>query len=159
MTRLPLFIHHLITGDLENLKWWAISVGIMAAMVVLASAIDLFYGVKASKAAGIYQTSSYGLRKTVEKDVSYLLLMVFGVMIDGCLSFVVTFPAATAVIVVSEIIIEAMSVNENRKRARMGGTDPLDVARAVIKTFGISEAGKIEEVIKYINDKKEEKPE
>ena len=36
----------------------------------------------------------------------------------------------------------------------MSGTDPVAVARAVIKTYGISDAQKIEEVIGYIKNQK-----
>lgn len=161
MTNL-LFIHHVIEGDIESLKWWALAIAIMAALVLLSSVIDLVYGIKASKAAGIYQTSSYGLRKTVDKDVSYMMFFLFSIMIDGCLSFFVTMPVCSIVVAISEIIIEGVSVIENRKRANVTeGTDPLTVMRAVIKTFGISDAQKVEEVIKYIKsnqlDKIEEK--
>ena len=151
MTKL-LFINHIITGDVSSLKWWTLAIAIMAALVILASVIDLVYGIKASKAAGIFQTSSYGLRKTIEKDVSYMMFFLFSIMIDGCLSFFVSMPVCSIVVAVSEIIIEAVSVMENRKRAKIDTCNPLDVARAIIKTFGISDAGKIEEVINYIRD-------
>ena len=151
MTRL-LFINHIISGDVASLKWWALAIAIMAALVLVASVIDLVYGIKASKAAGIFQTSSYGLRKTIEKDVSYMMFFLFSIMIDGCLSFFVTLPVCSIVVAVSEIIVEAVSVMENRKRANIDSANPLDVARAIIKTFGISDAAKIEEVIDYIRN-------
>lgn len=150
MTNLLLFIHHLIEGNIDSLKWWALAIGIMAALVIVSSVIDLIYGVRASKAAGIFQTTSYGLRKTVEKDVSYMMFFLFSIMIDGCLSFFVTMPLCSIIVAVSEILIEAVSVMENRKRANLNGSDPLAVARAIIKTFGISDAQKIEDVIGYI---------
>lgn len=149
MTNL-LFIHHIITGDFDNLKWWTLAIAIMGAMVLLSSVIDLIYGVKASKAAGIFQTTSYGLRKTVEKDVSYMMFYLFSIMLDGCLSFFVSVPTCCIVVAVAEILIEGVSVYENRKRANVNGSDPMAVVRAVIKTYGISDAQKIEEVVEYI---------
>ena len=153
MTNL-LFIHHIITGDFESLKWWALAIAIMALMVLVSSGIDLWYGVKASKAAGIFQTTSYGLRKTVDKDVGYMIFYLFAIMIDGCLSFFVPIPVFCIVAAAAEILIEGVSVYENRKRANVSGTDPVAVARAVIKTYGISDAQKIEEVIGYIKNQK-----
>lgn len=151
-----LFIQQFIDGDLEGIKWRALAVTIMAIMVLLASAIDLYYGIKASKAAGMFQTTSYGVRKTIDKDSGYMIFFTFAVMLDACLSFFTDIPACTVVIALSEIAIEAMSVMENRKRIGMSGQNPLDVARAVIKTFGISDAKKIEEVINYIKEQERE---
>ena len=63
-----------------------------------------------------------------------------------------------AVVAIGEIIIEGVSVVENSKRAKINDcTNPLDVAKAVIKTFGISDAKKIEEIITYIKEQKKEK--
>lgn len=153
-----LFINHLLTGDIENLRWWALAIGIMAGLVILSSVIDLFYGIKASKAMGNFRTSSYGLRKTVEKDVSYMMFYLFGIMIDGCLSFFVEMPVCTILVAISEILIEGVSVLENRKRMKADEHDPLLVARAIIKTFGITDAKKIEDVLAYIkSDMKGEK--
>lgn len=150
-----LFINHLITGDFENLKWWMLAIAIMAMLVIISSVIDLYYGILASKAAGIFQTTSYGLRKTVDKDKGYLTFYAFGVLIDSCLSFFCAIPVSCAVVAIGEILIEGVSVMENRKRARINdSSNPLDVAKAVIKTFGISDAQKIEEIITYIKDSK-----
>lgn len=150
-----LFIHHILTGDIVNLKWWALAIGIMAGLVLISSVIDLIFGIKASKAVGNFRTSSYGLRKTVEKDVSYMAFYLFGIMIDGCLSFFLDMPICTILVAVSEILIEGVSVMENRKRMKADDNDPLIVARAIIKTFGITEAQKIEDIIAYIQKSKE----
>ncbi len=149
-----LFINHIITGDFDSLKWWSLSIAIMALMVIISSLIDLVYGIKASKAAGIFQTTSYGLRKTVDKDVGYLMFYLFSIMLDGCLSFFVVIPVCCIVVAAAEILIEGVSVYENRKRANVSGTDPVAVAKAVIKTYGISDAQKIEEVIQHIKGDK-----
>lgn len=151
-----LFIQHLIQGDVIALRWWALTIGILAIMVLFSSVIDLVYGIKASKAAGIFQTTSYGIRKTVEKDVSYMMFFLFGIFIDGCLSFFLATPICCVIIAASEILIEGLSVRENMKRIGMSGKDPMDVARAIIKTFGISDAQKIDEVIKYLQGAKQE---
>lgn len=154
-----LFIHHLLVGDFDNLRWWMLAVGIMAAMVIIASCIDLLYGIRASKAAGVFKTSSYGLRKTVEKDKDYMIFLFFAMCIDGCFSFVFDAPFCCVVIAAAEILIEGVSVMENRHRIGVAGADALDVARAIIKTFGISDMSKIEEVAKYIKTAKHEQEE
>lgn len=153
-----LFINHIITGDLVSLRWWMLAIAIMALLVIIASLFDLYWGIAASKAAGIFETTSYGLRKTVDKDKGYLTLYAFGVFIDSCLSFFCPIPVSCAVVAIGEIIIEGVSVVENSKRAKINDcTNPLDVAKAVIKTFGISDAKKIEEIITYIKEQKKEK--
>ena len=153
-----LFINYVINGDFEGLKWWSLAIGIMALLIIIASLIDLYYGICVSKAAGIFQTTSYGLRKTAEKDKGYLTLYAFGVLVDSCLSFFCAIPVSCAALAIGEILIEGVSVMENRKRAKIDiNGNPLDVAKAVIKTFGISDAQKIEEVIAYIKDQNKNK--
>lgn len=49
--------------------------------VILAVTIDLYHGIKKSKESGEY-TNSLGLRRTVEKSVSYLSFMAFMFIAD-----------------------------------------------------------------------------
>lgn len=50
-------------------------------IVVLSIGIDLHFGIKKSKQAGVY-THSFGLRQTSEKVVQYLAFMFFMMFID-----------------------------------------------------------------------------
>lgn len=150
-----LFIKSLIEGDIESVKYWCLAIGIMAILVIVSSLIDLRWGIRASKACGDFKTTSYGLRKTVEKLEGYLSFFFLAVMMDACLSFFVAFPVACIVVAVSEISIEAVSVYEKRKQAKVGGKDPINVAKAVVKTYGITDVGKIEQIIKFIREEQQ----
>ena len=150
-----LFIKPLIEGDLQTVKYWGMAIGIMSLLVICSSLIDLGWGIKASKACGNFKTTSYGLKKTVEKLVSYLSFFFLGVAIDACLGFFTPFPIACILVAVSEILIETVSVYENRKRAKVGGEDPINVVKAVAKTFGITDAEKIKEILEFIKNNRE----
>lgn len=139
-----MFIAHVISGDIESAKLWGFAIGMMALMVLAASLMDLYFGIKASKAAGNYKTTSYGLRATAEKDVTYLMLFFLAAFIDACLSLWISIPVACVLVAVGEIAIEAVSVWENRKRIKDGRADPLNVAKAMAKSLGIKDAHKVE---------------
>lgn len=49
-----LFISHIINGDVASAKLWGLAIGLMACMVLVSSLMDLYFGIKASKAAGVY---------------------------------------------------------------------------------------------------------
>ena len=139
-----LFISHIINGDVESAKLWGLAIGLMAVMVLVASLMDLYFGIKASRAAGQFKTTSYGLRATAEKDVTYLMLYFLAAFIDACLSLWIKIPIACVLVAVGEIAIEGVSVWENRRRIKDGRADPLNVAKAMAKSLGIKDAHKIE---------------
>lgn len=155
MMRMFLFVNHLVTGDLGMAQMWVMAVGVMALMVVLASLIDLRFGIKASKAVGAYKTTSYGFRATVEKDVFYLAFYFMAVMIDACLSFFLSIPVASVLCALAEIGIEAVSVYENNNRCKEGRTNPVNVAKAIAKSYGIKDMHKIELLVKAIKEESE----
>lgn len=150
-----LFVNHLVNGDLAMVNMWGIAVGVMALMVVLSSLIDLYFGIKASKSVGEYKTTSYGFRATVEKDVFYLLFYFMAVMIDACLSFFLTIPVASVLCALAEIGIEAVSVYENNNRCKEGRTNPVNVAKAIAKSYGIKDIHKIELLVNAIRKEME----
>lgn len=150
-----MFINHLVNGDLVMANMWGVAVGVMALMVIIASLIDLRFGIKASKAVGAYKTTSYGFRATVEKDVFYLAFYFMAVMIDGCLSFFLSVPIASVLCALAEIGIEAVSVYENQNRCKEGRTNPVNVAKAIAKSYGIKDIHKIELLVKAIKDEAE----
>lgn len=51
-------------------------------VVILAIAIDLYFGIMKSKVDGKFITHSYGFRKTSEKTVQYLAFMFFMLFLD-----------------------------------------------------------------------------
>lgn len=60
-------------------------------IVVLAIGIDLYYGIQKSKVSGIF-IHSYGLRRTSNKVVQYLSLMIFALFFDVLNVFWIYFP-------------------------------------------------------------------
>ena len=63
-----MFISYLLQQDLWGLKMWLAAVGIMSLLPIVASIFDLITGIKKSKAVGNFKTTSYGLKKTRDKD-------------------------------------------------------------------------------------------
>lgn len=151
-----LFISPLLTGDLHKVQYWLLAIAIMGILIIIASLIDLRYGRMASKACGVFKTTSYGLRKTVYKIKDYLTFLSFGCMIDGCASFFYEIPCCSAIITMGVMIIEGMSVRE-KINTISEGHDPLMVAKAIANAYGINDASKIEEIIHTIKKMEEEK--
>ena len=150
-----LFISYLLEGNIVGVQYWLAAIGIMAALVIIASGFDLHYGKLASKKKGIFKTTSYGLRKTVEKDKTYMSFYTFAVMIDCCLSFIVPFPVACVCVAVGEILIEGISVKEKMKQIGSDTQDPLEMAKAIATVYGITDAQKVLDAISEFQKKRE----
>lgn len=153
MIRGLLFISYLLEGDTKGIALWCLAVGCMGILVILASIIDLRYGIQASRYLGIYKTRSYGLRQTEIKDKNYMSLYFFAVLIDACLSFFVKIPAACACMAIGEIVVEAISVREKIHIMKKDEKDPLDVAKAVANAYGITDVTKIADVMNMLENK------
>jgi len=154
MTKNLLFISYLLEGNTSGVGYWLLAVGIMATLIVVASLFDLRYGIRASKRIGKFKTTSYGLRKTIAKDKDYLAVYFFSVMIDSCLSFFISFPVACICVAVGAILIEGVSVKEKIKEIG-NATDPIAVAKCVANTYGVTDATKLESLLKSIQKEKE----
>ena len=146
-----LFISQLIHGDIASCQYWLLAIAIMGIAIIVASVIDLRYGRMASKAVGVFKTTSYGLRKTVYKLKDYLTFLMFAALIDGCASFFFDAPFCSAVVTIGVILIEGLSVRE-KINAISRGHDPLMAAKAVANAYGITDVRKLEEIIKQIHD-------
>lgn len=156
MTKNLLFISYLLEGNTQGVGYWLMAVGIMALLVVVASLFDLRYGIRASKRIGKFKTTSFGLRKTVAKDKDYLTIYFFAAMADACLSFFLPFPVACICVAVGEILIECLSVREKIKEIG-NTTDPINVAKCVANTYGVTDANKMEALLKALQKEKEQK--
>lgn len=154
MTKNLLFISYLLEGNTQGVGYWLMAVGIMALLIVVASLFDLRYGIRASKRIGKFKTTSFGLRKTIAKDKDYLAVYFFSVMADSCLSFFVTFPVACICVAVGVIAIEGLSVREKIKEIG-NAADPFSMAKCVANTYGVTDANKIEVLMKALQKEKE----
>ena len=152
-----LFISYLLNDDVHGLKMWLAAVGIMALLPIVASLLDLKTGIKKSKIVGNFKTTSYGLKKTRDKDLAYLLFYMMFAMIDSCLSFIVEWPLLCVFCAIAEVAIEAWSVHENMAVIRKDFHDPIDLMKAISSTYGVSDPEKMAEVFREIKKTKVEK--
>lgn len=150
-----MFISYLLQQDLWGLKMWLAAVGIMSLLPIVASIFDLVTGIKKSKAVGNFKTTSYGLKKTRDKDFIYLLFYLLFAMIDSCLSFMLPFPLLCIFCAIAEVGIEAWSVHENLAIIKKDFHDPIEIMKAVSTTYGINDPEKIEAVFEKIRESKD----
>ena len=157
MAGMTMFISFMLDGDNHKVGIWLLAVAIMAILIVIASLIDLNWGIRASKKVGQFKTTSFGLRKTVSKDKCYLTLYFFAVMVDACLSFFVPFPLTSILMCIGEIIIEGVSVREKMQQLKSLDVDPLVVAKAIANTYGVQDAEKIHGIIEAVSEEMKKK--
>jgi len=116
------------------------------AAIMIACAIDLGYGIKNSKKAGLY-THSNGLKMTIRKIIEYLSLLLLGFLFDAVnplFYHVWKLPGllpASAVVTGFAIFTEYVSVKEHLSEGR----------RAKFKASS-EEAGMILEILKELKD-------
>ena len=127
-----LFIPSLMEGDIDAFLTKVAVVVLMWLIVIAASMIDLITGIAASKRTGIQHTTSWGMRRTVSKDLQYLALLAMLLIIDIGLSalsqqlplFAMPFLSTLGVITISTV--EAISVAENTCKGKAPEDDKMD---------------------------------
>ena len=151
-----------------NHDWYALSVklGYQAlawVFVLFACFIDLKTGITASRANGVFKTSSYGLRMTLKKFKDYMDVFLMAFAIDVFLSIFTTMasqysflsifsiPLVTIVIFIYTMTTELISVLENKRKAK--GTpiytpEAINAINEITKTLGVDGLTKISEIIK-----------
>lgn len=144
----------MLNGDIWGLKMWLAAVGIMALLPIIASIFDLKTGIKKSKVLGNFKTTSYGLKKTRDKDFIYLLFYMMFAMIDSCLSFLLPFPLLCVFCSISEVAIEAWSVHENLQVVNKDFHDPIEIMKAISNTYGINDPDKLAEIFDRIKEER-----
>lgn len=143
-------------------------IGILWGCVILAVSIDLYHGIRKSKLRGEY-TNSYGLRKTVEKTVSYLTFMLFMLIADVVISLATSslLPFGIAVLplfnLVGAMVLvynEWVSVREKSdqkmlNRINKSGAELSKMMAEVILIYK-SNPGVLEDIIKRYDENKKE---
>lgn len=159
------FIPALLDGNYDAFFTKLSIVILMWLLVIIASMVDLITGISASKRTGTKHTTSWGLRRTLSKDLQYLALLFMMLIIDIGLSSLgqyIVFFAAPLLSFVSSVaitIIEAISVVENTRKGRNPEEDKLDdIQQLVMSTVDAlgSERTKdfLEALQKYQENKK-----
>ena len=159
-----------------NHDWYTLSVklGYQAlawVFVLFACFIDLKTGITASRANGVFKTSSYGLRMTLKKFKDYMDVFLMAFAIDVFLSIFTTMasqysflsifsiPLVTIVIFIYTMATELISVLENKRKAK--GTpiythEAINAINEITKALGVDGLTKISEIIKEnVNGKKD----
>jgi len=141
-----LFIPSLLAGDTTACMVKVAVVVLLWLIVIVASMIDLATGIAASKRLGQHKTTSWGLRRTISKDLQYLALLVMLLLIDIALSAlspylsVFTVPILSVAGVSIVTIVEFVSVAENTRKGKNKDEDVLDdvqqLAAAAIDAYG-----------------------
>ena len=159
------FIPALLDGNYDAFFTKLSIVILMWLLVIVASMVDLITGIAASKRTGTKHTTSWGLRRTLSKDLQYLALLFMMLLIDIGLSSLgqyMSFLSASLCSFITSaviIIIEAISVAENTRKGKKPDEDKLDdihqLVANVVDTLGSEDTKKFLEALqKYVENKK-----
>ena len=127
-----LFIPSLMEGNIDAFLTKVAVVVLLWLIVIAASMIDLITGITASKRTGIQHTTSWGLRRTVSKDLQYLALLAMLLIIDIGLSALsqqlplFSMPLLSTLGVITISVVEAISVAENTRKGKAPEDDKMD---------------------------------
>lgn len=160
-----LFIPSLMSGDMEGFMVKIAAVVLLWLVVIAASMIDLVTGISASRRIGRHRTTSWGLRRTLSKDLQYLAMLVMLLLIDICLSALSEYMAVFSAPILSFagtaciVIVEAISVIENTRKGKDKEEDKIDDIQQLVKsTVDAIGSEKTQEFLKalqsYVENKK-----
>ena len=134
-----LFIPSLMEGNIDAFLTKVAVVVLLWLIVIAASMIDLITGIAASKRTGIQHTTSWGLRRTVSKDLQYLALLAMLLIIDIGLSALsqqlplFSMPLLSTLGVITISVVEAISVAENTRKGKAPEDDKMDDIQQLVK--------------------------
>ena len=139
----------------QDIGLWVVVAFTCAVLVVLAAFIDLWTGVEAAR-ANRERISSHALRRTVNKIVDYLRVMMFAALIDTLGLFFPWYvlPYFLIVCTLGVLLIEGRSVIENSRKKKSHAADILDAVEDIIKAATQQDA---ERIIERLKEKEEEK--
>ncbi len=159
-----IFVESLLGKDFHTLFIKIAIVMLLWLFPIVASLIDLFTGVKASKVTNNRRKlHSNGMRKTIYKMLGYLSLLIVFFLIDFATSYLVTLsdivsffgifrvPVFTLLSSVSLCAIEVWSIKENVEVIRNEEIIPnktLDKAIDLAKILGDDKIGRVLEVLR-----------
>ena len=118
-------------------------------LVIAAALIDMWTGVDAAR-VNKEKIRSHSLRKTVQKVIDYLRIVIFGVLIDFLGLFFPWYdmPYLCVVVTLGVILIEGKSVIENFKKKRSSAANVIDMVGQIIKCADEKDAKKLISLIK-----------
>ena len=135
-----LIIPTIIERDYEMVTIKIMIMSVFFILVIIATLIDLYTGIQASKKRGTVRTRSYGLRKTGRKLLEYWALLLMAGIVDIGLSAlglvadtvtilkVFTVPLVSIGVFVGIVVTEALSVKENLELSKGSAVIPKKTA-------------------------------
>ena len=152
-----LFIPALLSGDIDGFMVEVALVMLLWLIVISASMFDLVTGIAASKRTGIKHTSSWGLRRTLSKDLQYIAMLFALLLIDVVLSFLSPYVALFKIPLLSVIgtgaitTIEAISIVENTRKGKNREEDKVDdIQQLVTSTIDALGSDKTKQLIQAL---------
>ena len=118
----------------QDIGHWVMSIFICCVLVIIATLIDLWTGVDAGR-KNHEQIRSKMLRRTVTKNLDYLRVVIFAVLIDVlglCFPWYVI-PYAAVIVTLGILVIEGKSVLENYKKKKSNAADIGEVIEEILK--------------------------
>lgn len=160
-----LFIPSLLAGDFDGFMVQVAVVVLLWLVVIAATLFDLITGIAASRRTGQKRTTSWGLRRTLSKDLQYIAMLFALLLIDVILSFLSPYVAIFNAPLLSIIgagtitIIEAISIIENTRKGKNKEEDKIDdvqqLAASIVDTIGSERTKQVLEALqKYVEQKK-----
>lgn len=159
---LLLFIPSLMEGDINA---FMVKIGVVMFLwivVIAASIIDLISGIAASRRMGVKKTTSWGIRKTLQKDLQYFALLLVLLLLDVGLSALspwislFSIPLLSVIGVLAITGTEALSVAENTKKGRSKEEDKLDdiqqLVSRTVEILGAQKTGEFLEALTKLQD-------
>ena len=139
----------------QDISVWVVVAFTCAVLVVAASFIDLWTGLEAAR-ANKEPISSHALRRTVNKIVDYLRVMLFAGLIDTLGLFFAWYvlPYFLIVCTLGVLLIEWRSVIENSRKKKSHAADIVDAVEDIIKAATEKDAERIIERLKQEKGKK-----
>lgn len=126
-------------------------------LVIVACLIDLWTGIDAAR-KNKERIKSRVLRRTVNKIIDYLRVVVFGILIDvlGLCFPWYAIPYAAIVVTLGILLIEGKSVIENYHKSRSSAARVVDMIEHIIECGDSDRAEKIIRAIKSDGDIRKE---
>lgn len=154
-----LFIPALLAGDYHGFMVKIAVVVLLWMIVIIASIVDLSSGIAASKRIGRKRTTSYGLRRTLSKDLQYLTILAMLLAVDIALSSLTPYMAIFNIPLLSIIgtiaitVVETLSVIENTRKGRTEEEDKVDdIQRLVVGVVKAVGTERLQQFLEALQD-------
>lgn len=150
-------ILEILNKDFEAIQRQLLIVFLAFIIVVFSIGIDLYFGIKKSKAQGIF-THSYGLRQTTKKTGEYMAFMLFMFFIDVLNPFWVYFDyvALPLFSIFGAIVLVYTEWKSVREKSSEKFRFAIKENPTEIVDFVLRNRDKIDDIIKGIKDKEED---